>query len=113
MRTNCAARRAQAVIKSTARLAPATASGVLNMGLSLRASGAMSVLRRILAEVFEERLRVKRGDPPAAVQTRNRQLAHIFLARSLPKRRRMVAMLALLANGTWELEWFDVDAVHQ
>ena len=112
LRTTRAVHRAQAVIKSTARLVPTTASGVLNMGLSLRASGAMSVLRRILAEVFEERLRVKRGDPPAAVQTRNRQLAHIFLARSLPKRRRMVAMLALLANGAWELEWFDPDAVH-
>ena len=31
LRTSCAVHRAQAVIKSTARLAPTTASGVLNM----------------------------------------------------------------------------------
>ena len=85
LRTACVVHRAQAVIKSTGALVPTLTSGVLNMSLSLRACGAMSLIRRIVKEVFAERFRVRRGAAPAALQARNRHIAQIFLARGKPK----------------------------
>ena len=102
---NCAAHKAQAVMKQVDSLVPAVSTGILNLGLSLRSCGALSVLRRILAETIKDRLRVIQSSPPPPnVAARNLKLIRIFCARGGRRRKRLGAIFALLTNGDWNDE---------
>ncbi len=100
----CVVHRAQAIMKHASEVMPELVSGVLSVALSMRATGALSVFRRILKEVITERLRVYHSEPPLAVRQRTFALLRMFSHRGGRRGRQVAVLLTLLANGDWNCQ---------
>ena len=99
----CAVHKTQEVVKRPSEMMSETVSGVLNLGLSMRASGCVSLFRRILSEEVGVRARVLVGAAPAAATRRRLQLISVFCARGGRARKQLACVLALLTNGDWSV----------
>ena len=98
----CSAHRCHRSVKKTLELAPSVSSGVLNLALSMRASGALSVFRRFAAEEIENRLRVFLTAPSHDATQWQRTILGIHTHRGGRRGRRVALSLARWANGDWQ-----------
>eukprot|EP00971_Amphidinium_carterae_P228582 4533811-Amphidinium_carterae.1 len=92
---------ATVVKRSIDQLASEQVSGMLHLALSLRQGVALSVFRRSLQEVLEERLVLLHGHPPLEVVSHREQMMSIFLShRGTSLLHQMLP--TCLPNGNWK-----------